>query len=505
MSFNSLVFLVFFSVLLILYYTLFRRYQKQLLLVASICFYCFAGPQHILYILAASGITYFCARKIAVSDKKRAARFLKVDFLLIFGIFIFLRYFNFLSTTVCSFGHLWGADSSPFLLKIIVPLGLSYYTLTNIGYVLDVYWKRIPAEEKFLSFLLFTIYFPHIVQGPISRYHQLAPQFDGEKAFDYERVTQGLQLMLWGYFKKMVIADRLNIFVSRVFEEYQSHNGVIFAVAMLFYSVQIYADFSGCMDIVGGVSETFGIRLEKNFDHPYFSRTIPEFWRRWHITLGAWFKDYVYYPISISGWMKKSSKYIRKSRGGRAGRMYMSCIPTIIVWLLTGLWHGSSWNFVLWGMFHAVLMTSGILFAEPLQKITRRLRIDTGAFSWKLFQMSRTFILCSIGRVFFRAADLSTAIGIFRRMFSQFGIWQLFDGSLYRYGLDRPNFILALLGIGLLWCVSMLQEHLPVRATLARQNIVFRWMIYYAAIFSILIFGIYGPGYDASAFIYNQF
>lgn len=391
------------------------------------------------------------------------------------------------------------------MVNLILPLGLSYYTFTSIGYILDVYWKRIPAERDFFGLSLFTMYFPHIVQGPIDKYQDLAPQFSEKKSLDYNRITSGMQLMLWGYFKKMVIADRLNIFVSQIYDNFQNYHGVIFIVATILYSVQIYADFSGCMDIVGGVSETFGISLSKNFDHPYFSRSIPEFWRRWHITLGTWFKDYIFFPVSRCRLCKDFNRWTRKTWGNQTSRLLVSVIPLTCVWLLTGLWHGAAWKYVAWGLFHGFLIISGTIFAKPLKQLTIQLKIDEDSFSWKLFQMIRTFSLCCIGRVFFRAGGGLEAINIFQRTVSDIQIWTLFDGSLYTYGLDRPNFILAMISILILLFVSLLQERYSLRKEFAKQNIIFRWIILYTAIFSILIFGIYGPGYDASQFIYNNF
>lgn len=526
MNYISLTFLCFYFLILLLYYTLFKQKQLYLLLFTSMLFYCYAGPKYITYILVTSFFTYCCAKSISncytnplpqqcgatdvknfvAYQKRTASLILKINLGIILGVFIVLKYLNFLSLSITGILNIFSNEHSPILFKFIIPLGLSYYTFTNIGYILDVYWKKIPAEKDFTYFALFTIYFPHIVQGPISRYSQLAPQFASPKKFNYDQVTSGLQLMLWGYFKKMVIADRINILVSEVIGNYNNYYGVVFIVAIALYSIQIYADFSGCMDIVGGISETFGISLAKNFDHPYFSRTIPEFWRRWHITLGAWFKDYVYYPISISSFVKKASKKVRKKWSAKVGRKFTACVPTLSIWILTGIWHGAAWNFVLWGLFHAALMTAGIICEESNQKLTKALKIQTDTFSWRLFQITRTFILCCIGRIFFIAPNgVQSAFDIIGRIFSSPSLWQLFDGTLLSLGLDGPNFVLMLITIGILWCVSALQEKMELRKEFAKQNIIFRWTILYMAIFSILIFGIYGAGYDASAFIYNQF
>ena len=525
MTYVSTDFAILFFFTLIIYY-IFQPCQKIILLFSSILFYCFAGPKYIIYIFLSTLTTYFCA--YFISDiykaldngsvlslaeqkqqqeraKRKALWILRLDFLVVLGILVVLKYFNFFSRTFFDLLGLFRIERDPVFLNLVMPLGLSYFTFMNLGYILDVYWKKIPVEKEFTKFALFTMYFPHVVQGPISRYGQLAPQFLERKRFDYDRLCSGLQLALWGYFKKMVIADRLNIFVSHIYDNPQSYHGVVFLVATIFYSIQIYADFSGCMDIVGGVSETFGITLEKNFDHPYFSRSIPEFWRRWHMTLGTWFKDYVFYPASRTRFCKDFNKWTRKRFGNSVSRTWSSVIPLLCVWLLTGLWHGAAWKYVAWGLFHGLLIIGGTVFAKQIQQLTSFLRIQTDRFSWHLFQVLRTFTLCCIGRVFFRANGFRAAIDIFVRTFSDFQPWILFDGSLYTYGLDRPNFLLALVCILILFFVDLLQERMALRKAFARQNLVFRWLILYAAIFSILIFGIYGPGYDASQFIYNNF
>ena len=525
MTYISTDFAILFFFTLIIYY-IFQPYQKVVLFFSSILFYCFAGPKYIIYIFLSTLTTYFCA--YFISDiykaldngsglslaeqkqqqecaKRKALWILRLDFLVVLGILVVLKYFNFFSKAFFGFLGLFQIERDPIFLNLVMPLGLSYFTFMNLGYILDVYWKKIPVEKEFTKFALFTMYFPHVVQGPISRYGQLAPQFLERKRFDYDRLCSGLQLALWGYFKKMVIADRLNIFVSQIYDNPQSYHGVVFLVATIFYSIQIYADFSGCMDIVGGVSETFGITLEKNFDHPYFSRSIPEFWRRWHMTLGTWFKDYVFYPASRTRLCKDFNKWTRKRFGNSVSRTWSSVIPLLCVWLLTGLWHGAAWKYVAWGLFHGFLIIGGTVFAKQIQQLTSLLRIQTDRFSWHLFQVLRTFTLCCIGRVFFRANGFRAAMDIFVRTFSDFQPWILFDGSLYTYGLDRPNFLLALVCILILFFVDLLQERMALRKAFARQNLVFRWIILYAAIFSILIFGIYGPGYDASQFIYNNF
>lgn len=531
MSFTSLSFLPFVLLVCALYFTIFRKKQWVLLLLASIAFYMCSGPKYIVYIIATIVTTYALARRIqylhnkekrilaefeGTKDEKKKIKkkytrkrkaYLILDFIINIGILCVVKYTNFalsgVSAILANYGIDWSRQFS-----FVLPLGISFYTFMSIGYILDVYWKRYEAEKNVLHFGLFCIYFPHILQGPIARYNKLAPQLFVNHKFDYDRVTKGFQLMLWGYFEKMVIADRLAIFANGVYAEWETLTGLPLLIAIIFFSMQLYLDFQGCMDIGRGVSQVFGIELELNFWHPYFSKNMPEFWRRWHITLGAWFKDYLLYPVSMSGLSKSINRWTRKHWGNEVSRSFSTVLPATCVWLITGIWHGAAACYVFWGIYHGILIISGALFEQPIKKITKLLRINTEAWSFKLFQMIRTFILSAIGRIFFVASGgFGDAIEIIKRTFTIKGLnlHMIFDESLYNYGLNKYGFILALLLIVLVWIVSMLQEKMVIRDEIAKQNIVFRWCMYFALIFGILIFGIYGSGYDAGAFVYGQF
>ena len=382
-----------------------------------------------------------------------------------------------------------------------------------VGYILDIYWKRYRAETNYLKLALFTMYFPHIVQGPIGRYNKLAPQFLEDHPFDYDRVTKGFQLILWGYFEKMVISDRLQTFTNGALAKWDQITGFPLILAISLFSIQMYLDWMGCMDIAHGISEIFGIDLDKNFWHPFFSKNMPEFWRRWHISLGAWFKDYLLYPVSMSALCKKINKFTRKKWGNQVSRSISVVIPASCVWIVTGVWHGAASCFVLWGIYHGILIVSSGLFEIPIQKLCKFLHMDTECFSFNLFRMARTFMLSTIGRIFFAvSAGFTTFFEFLKRMFNfrQFGLHTLLDESLYSYGLDQHNFTLAMLLVALVWGVSMLQEKfnkdgMTIRDVIAKQNILFRWLLYLALIAGILVFGMYGSGYNAGAFFYGKF
>ncbi len=501
MSITSISFLIFVALAMVIYYIVPKKFQYLVLLTASIVFYVSYGIGYVPYVLITTLITYAGARIFSKPDFKHRKAVLIGVLVVTLGLLCYTKYTNFVLSTLNTFT---GSDRFQ-MVDLVLPLGVSFYTFMSIGYVMDVYWKKYEAEKNFLKYASFILYFPHIVQGPIDRYNKLTPQFFEAKRFDFQRMVSGGELIIWGFFLKLVIANRLDIFVGTVFGDVMAHAGVVWVLTLVLYSVQTYADFLGCMEIARGASLLFGIELERNFDHPYFAKTIPEFWRRWHMTMGAWFKDYLFLPVSNSSFVKKTSKKLGKKFGAKARKNFVSCFSVAIVWLATGIWHGAGWKFIAWGCFHGCLTIGGTLFGDKIAKLTKALKINTQAKSWELFQMTRTFLLCCFGRIFFRAESLSEAIRIIKQMFGKLEIWKLVDGSLFELGLDRANFTVAVLSIFVLWCVSMLQERGSVREMIAKQNLVFRYLILYIAIFSVMIFGIYGPGYDASSFIYGQF
>ncbi len=525
MSYASFSFLLFSGIVVLLYYIVPKKFQRHLLLAANIFFYVYAGIQYVPFLVATLLATFFAGKamgkiyeeeklllkecsvvaekkKVKADCKAKAKKPLILALIITVGLLVACKYTKFLLTNVNSVLSAVGLGQIG-IFKMIVPLGVSFYTFMAISYVLDIYWKRYEAERSFLNYAVYLTYFPHIAQGPIDRFNHFKQQLPKEGiAFDGVKVSDGAQLVILGLFKKLVIADRLGIFVSEIYSNYKNYSGLILIVATVLYSIQIYADFSGCIDIVSGVSEMFGIKLQKNFDHPYFSKNIPEFWRRWHMSLGEWFKDYIYYPISVSKLVKKVKK---NSKSKKFSELFSSCFPILIVWLTTGIWHGASWNYVAWGLYYAAIMIAGTVFEPLCNKINTKLHINTESFSWKLWQMTRTFILCCIGRVFFRANGLRAALHIFKSMFSGLSMKYLAGDAIFNYGLDWKNFVFVLFAILILWAIDMLQERMHIREELRKQGIIFRWLIIFLGIFAVIIFGIYGPGYDASTFIYDQF
>lgn len=544
MVFTSFSFLIFLAATTLVYYIVpMRQYRDRLpsgkrintprhnnslhprgfvLLLASLVFYCFAGWEKLPFVLGTSLLAWLCSRQMATLDEelahglsnasnKEAEALLKYTHhdrrrrALLLGIVVVLAvyfYCKYLPDLFAAVGGLLNGSVS--FWKVIIPLGLSYYTLSIIGYLLDVYWHKQKHERNYLLFLLCVIYFPHILQGPISRYRELRQEFLRETPFSSERLARGVQLMLWGFFKKLVIADRLNIFVNGVVGSYPAYEGLMFWLTALMSTFQLYADFSGCMDIATGVSELFGIQIAQNFDHPFSSRSVAEWWRRWHITLCAWMRDYVFYPLTVSPRLNRRMKGIRKRRGPKAAQTYRTVITLTVVWLLTGLWHDIRFHYLVWGAYYALLLIIGSLW-KP-ERLTAKLGIDGSTRAWQRFQMVRTTLLFSLGRLITVPGDFRVSLSIFRSMFTHFNPWVFWDGTLFTTGLDPAGFILSLLLIALLLAVEHVQiKNGPLRDRIARMKLPVRWLIWYAALAGILILGIYGAAYDASTFAYMNF
>lgn len=390
--------------------------------------------------------------------------------------------------------------------SLIMPLGISYYTMSLAGYLADVYWKKEKPEKNFFKLFLFAIYYPKIVEGPISKHRLLAKQLDAPHSFDYCRFCHGLQRMLWGYFKKLCIADRLTIMTSAVFANPMDYDGSVILVAAVFAAFELYCDFSGCMDMALGASHAMGIDIEENFKQPFLSKTAPEFWRRWHITLGVWFKDYVYMPLVTSPNLMKFVGFLRKHTTKRAAKAVMQIIPLAVVWLLTGLWHGTGINYIVWGIWWGLLMITSTVFEPEFKQLNKRLKINPNSRVHKIFQTLRTFFLFVMGRIITLSGDWAGLLFVLDKIVHDFAPWHFFDQSLYTYGLDRQNFQLVILCILGLMFVEFKQAHgYSFTQHIDNKRIWIRWIIYLAAIFFVLIFGAYGAGYDASSFVYANY
>ncbi len=530
MSITSLRFILFLFCCVALFYLCPVKHRWKVLLAASVVFYAICGLQYLPFICFTTVTVWWGGRKMGrlyeqqdkllqnlrdrkkkkdvkalyKQERKRTLLLVMVANIALLCVVKFLKYFVPAINQALSWSGLFQGEGFTAAM-IIVPLGVSYYTFSTVGYLLDVYWKRYPYEPNLARFALFATSSPHIVQRPISRYNLLGQELKKELRWDTDRVAKGAELMAWGFFKKLVIADWLNVFVEAVYAE-SSAAGLVYFVAILFDAIQIYTDFTGYMDIVSGASQIFGVRLEQNFNHPFFSKNVTEFWRRWHMTMGGWFRDYVYKTITVSSWMKTLNKVTRSRLPDTVRRYIITAIPILITWFLTGLWHGTGITYVAWGIYYGVLITLSTICTPGLQSLGHKLHINMDAPSFDVYRMVRMFFLFCGGRLLTRPGSLTMTWQVLQTIFRSFQPWTLWDGTLTTYGLRVPQLILEVACILLLWWVSYHEEHKgPVRDALAEQNLVFRWALLYGLLFAIIIFGCYGPGYDAASFIYAAY
>lgn len=443
------------------------EFQPYVLLFASCAFYAFFG--WLPFAFVGSSALSIWAGGLWIECAKRHKEWL-LGLVVVFnvGILVLLKYI-----------HPWTS--------IVVPLGISFYSLQAISYVWDVKRGTIPAERNPLKLSLYLIFFPTVMQGPISRYGQLGAQLWDKHSYSWDRMQSGLELALWGFFKKMVIADRAAMLADAVFAPGATMEGFPVLLGVLCYAVQIYTDFSGCVDICRGVCEVMGIHLMENFKHPYFATSIKDFWRRWHISLSSWLRDYVYIPL-----------------GGNRYGAFRKYLNVLIVFGVSGVWHGVGINFFIWGLLHGFYQVLDALTEKMRKHIVAVCHLDETAFSFRFGQRIWTLALVAFAWIFFRAPTLADAGSVIKRMFV-FNPWTWTDGSYLKHGLDAKDLDVLIFSLGVLVVVSIMQERFKVREWLARQMLWFRWMIYLLAIFGTLIFGLYGPGYNASSFIYMQF
>ena len=387
----------------------------------------------------------------------------------------------------------------------VLPLGISFYTFQTVSYVIDVYWEKVEPERNILKVALFTSFFPLLIQGPISRFGDLKDTLFAEHKADFKQISFGLQRILWGYFKKLVIADRLLVAVTALCGDPATYNGAYVFLGAVFYAAELYADFTGGIDITIGIAQVLGISVRENFIRPYFSRNIAEYWRRWHISMGTWFKDYIFYPLSVAPWLLKLSKKARKSISDGFGRKLSVYVSTIVTWFLTGLWHGAAWNFVVWGLLNAFF----ILLAEEFKPLSVKFREKNArlvsGFGYRVFETLRTFFLMCSLRILDCYRDVAVSFEAFASIFTTNNWGQAFSGELLNIGLTAADYLVAGIGIALMFTVSCVQEKCgSVRELLWKKTAV-PYVVFTLLALAILVFGAYGVGYDSSQFIYNQF
>lgn len=530
MEINSLKFILFVILVIIAYFVTPKKYKWVILLLSSYIFYWMNSNRLIVFILITTVSIYFLGlilgrinkklalesqniekeekKKLKEKAKKRQKMIVFIALVINLGILGVIKYFNFFSGNINGLLNLFQINIQIPNMQFILPLGISYYTLQAISYIIDVYRQKIEPDEHFGKVALFLAFFPQIVEGPIGRYKELADQLYTPHNIKFENIKNGSLLMLWGFFEKMVVADRLGIFVDAVFSNYTQYSGIIIICAVLFYTFQIYADFAGCINIVRGVAEIFEITLEENFKRPFFSKSIQEFWRRWNITLGTWLKEYVFYSVAFSKWCLHLTTKLKGTlkKHTHLAKTIPSLCPLFFVWFANGLWHGASWKYVLYGMYYFTIMAIGMLLEPIFKKIINWLKINVTSKKYKIWQTLRTFILVNIGMLLFRSSNITTAFTILKSVFI-FSDWkEMINGKMLSLGLEMGDFIILIISIIIMLIVDFLQErNYHIRKEIEKRNVLVRWIIYYCGIFSVILFGIYGKDYNPSSFIYGQF
>lgn len=424
------------------------------------------------------------------------------------GILIFFKYFHFILEQINSVLSLFRINEVNDTFKFIIPLGISFYTFQSIGYLLDVYWEKVRPEKNYFKVLLFVSFFPQMTQGPISDYQQLSNELFTEHKFIYKNYAWGAQRIIWGFFKKMVIANQLNKYVALVFSNYAGYTGISTLIGAFMYSIQIYADFSGYMDIMCGFCETLGIKLTENFERPYFSKSIAEYWRRWHISLGAWFKNYLYFPIGMSTWNRRLAKTTRKRFGKYFASTFPATISLLIVWIATGLWHGANWAYIVWGLLNGVFIIFSMWMEPVYKKIKTKCHVNESVWLWRAFQTIRTFILVTFIKVLPEVGTLSAGLGLWKHIFTNHvvphSLTELLPFVEMSWIIDKINVLLVLLGIIFMFVFSLLQRKQPVREYFNKIPSVIRWLILAVIILCIASFGV-NSSWDGGDFLYAQF
>jgi D-alanyl-lipoteichoic acid acyltransferase DltB (MBOAT superfamily) len=522
MEITTLVFLAFVCGTCLIYYIIPKKFQWCVLLVASLVFFVSSSALLTVYMLATTGIVYGGARIIQKSkmnfelkkkeltkDERKVfkAKHKKTQKLLValfticaLAILVALKYCNFLGAIVNTVVSLVSTSKIIPEFSILLPLGISYYTLMSVSYIVDVYRGVIVAEKNPLRVLLYVCYFPHIVEGPFDKYKDLDAQFRTPHNFDYDKVRQGAILVMFGFFKKLVIADRIGQFVSDAFSDTTTGTAVI--MGTLLYTFQLYMDFSGCIDIVSGVSELFGIKIAENFRQPFFSKSINEFWRRWHITLGLWLKEYVFYPVTLSGHFKKVNHFVKKHiKNITIVTFVPAAYSLFFVWFCNGLWHGASIKYIVYGLYYYVFMMLGELLKPFFDKTKHKLHIKNNNKIFELFQIMRTFIIVNIGMLLFKSVDLLEFLGYIRKIFTSYDFSEVMVVFPTKGDLALP-----LIGFVIVLIVGVLKEKsVDIRLWLIDHTFVIRWIVYLFLIFSTMVLGVYGVEYGEGAAIYAQF
>lgn len=471
MNIFSLEFIILIVVLLILYYVIPKRYQWMLLLLGSIVFYAFSGIWNLIFVGVTSLTTYLAGRsfkRFSKESKKQKKALLVGTLLINFGILAVLKY-------IPSFTHVgW-----------LLPLGISFYTFQAVGYLLDQYYGKYEPEENYFKYLLFISFFPQLIQGPINRYNQLSKDLLAEHRFDWERTKRAVAVILFGLMKKFAIANMLSQPIALILDSPTNDTpGSLIVFGILMYSAQQYADFSGGIDIVLGIAELFGISMMPNFRQPYFAVSLADFWRRWHISLGAWMKDYLFYPFAISKKMQKLGKWGTKRLGRTYGRLLPACLGNLLVFIVVGIWHGAESHYILWGLYNGIVIVLADVLGNFFTEWKNKWKVDDTTKGFHIFRIIRTFIIVNIGWYFDRIIKWSDCALCFKNTVCQFEIGRLIEETKNIFGqveiINGKTVTLLVIALVIVFINSLVKERgKDLYTFLMNRNIVIRWGMYY--------------------------
>ncbi|MFH1282335.1 MAG: MBOAT family O-acyltransferase [bacterium] len=487
MLFNSLEFLIFFPLVCILYFLIPHKFRPLMLLVASCLFYMAFIPSYILILAFTIIVDYFAGRLIAKSEGRIRKIYLLISLLANIGVLVIFKYSGFISANINLLAKLFDLSYPLPILDIILPIGLSFHTFQAMSYTIEVYKEKQEAEINFVNFAVYVMFFPQLVAGPIERPQNLLHQFYELHNFEYQKAADGLKLIVWGMFKKVVIADRLAVVVNNVYNSPTDFIGPQLLLATVFFAFQIYCDFSGYSDIAVGSARVLGFSLTNNFNRPYHSKSISEFWRRWHISLSTWFRDYVYIPLGGSR--------VKKCRWE---------FNLFVTFIISGLWHGANWTFVIWGGLHAFYYLFSIWTKKFREFLAETLQLKQHIKLNNLINVTTVFTLVCVAWIFFRSQNIDDALYILTHLTTGFG--ELFnisnlESKFHELGISRYEFLIVLGSIAVMEYTHFLQRNGSIIKMLYNKPLYFRWVLYYGLVVVTLLFGVY----NKSQFIYFQF
>ena len=495
-----LYFIIFLPVVVVLYQLCPQKFRKYILLLANYAFFYTWSKFFLVYQVITMVITYVSSKIIDHTLNKKTKKFILFLAIVInLGVLVILKYTNFLGENIFAIFH-----QRFTAVHFITPIGISYYTLQMISYLMDISSGKIHADHSIVDFAVYASFFPTLIQGPITRFNKIKDSILACNPITYQNLKFGSQRILFGLMKKMLIADRLDPAVSKIFTSY-TQDGLFSLIGAVLCTIQLYMDFSGIVDICLGSAEIFGIKLPENFRQPFFAENASDFWHRWHITLGTFLRDYVFYPISLAKPTRRLSKFFTKHFGKAAGKFIGPLIALFAVWFLNGLWHGPYWSYIFYGLYYFCFMVLEILLKKPVDDFLKKHQIDNNHTGLRIFRFVKLLIIVIIGELFFRAQTLAVGWTMFSSIFTNFHL-STFKDTLPFLRLDMIDWSIVIVGIVIIFLVDFYKEfHGSIRNAIELKPTWIRWSIIYTCIFALLIFGAYGPGYDIVAMIYAEF